>query len=186
MNRNEQFEILESMFTWEIEEIGHFTIAFFAHYQLLNTMIDNCAGRFKTIDIPRVEYLIYKEHIYVIYAELCVVIETLLKSILEENGYVESEIRKKGHNLNALLDEIVNIDVPKINEIRQRMQSHQCVIDYFVNNNIFVDARYMSYKEGLSLMHIDMIRGLIVDLDIIYEKYYKSYDWVNVLYPNTM
>ena len=106
MNRDEQFEILENMFTWEIEEVGHFTIAFFAHYQLMNNMIDNCAERFKTIDIPRVDYLIYKEHIYAIYAELCVVIETLLKSLLEENGYVESEIRKNGHNLNALLDEI--------------------------------------------------------------------------------
>ena len=186
MNRDEQFEILENMFTWEIEEVGHFTIAFFAHYQLMNNMIDNCAERFKTIDIPRVDYLIYKEHIYAIYAELCVVIETLLKSLLEENGYVESEIRKNGHNLNALLDEVVNIDVPKINVIRQRMKSHQSVIDYFVNNNIFVDARYMSYKEELSLMHIDMIRGLIMDLDFIYEKYYKNYDWVNILYPDTM
>ena len=70
--------------------------------------------------------------------------------------------------------------------IRQRMKSHQSVIDYFVNNNIFVDARYMSYKEELSLMHIDMIRGLIMDLDFIYEKYYKNYDWVNILYPDTM
>lgn len=186
MNRDEQFEIFENMFTWEIEEVGHFSIAFFTHYQLLNNMIDNCAERFKTIDIPRVDYLIYKEHIYAIYAELCVVIETLLKSLLEENGYVELEIRKNGHNLNALLDEIVNIDVPKINVIRQRMKSHQSVIDYFVNNNIFVDARYMSYKEELSLMHIDMIRGLIMDLDFIYEKYYKNYDWVNILYPDTM
>lgn len=35
-------------------------------------------------------------------------------------------------------------------------------------------------------MHIDMIRGLIMDLDFIYEKYYKNYDWVNILYPDTM
>lgn len=28
MNRDEQFEIFENMFTWEIEEVGHFTIAF--------------------------------------------------------------------------------------------------------------------------------------------------------------
>ena len=166
------------------EEVVRIVAGF--RYQLLNNMIDNCAERFKTIDIPRVDYLIYKEHIYAIYAELCVVIETLLKSLLEENGYVESEIRKNGHNLNALLDEVVNIDVPKINVIRQRMKSHQSVIDYFVNNNIFVDARYMSYKEELSLMHIDMIRGLIMDLDFIYEKYYKNYDWVNILYPDTM
>ena len=149
-------------------------------------MIENCAERFKTINIPRVDYLIYKEHIYAIYAELCVVIETLLKSLLEENGYVESEIRKKGHNLNSLLKEIAKIDVPKVNEIRQRMKLHQNVIDYFVNNNIFVDARYMSYKEELSLVHIDMIRDLIMDLDFIYGKYYKYYDWVNILYPDTM
>ena len=186
MNRDEQFEILENLFTWEIEEVGHFTIAFFSHYQLLNNMIEKCAERFKTIDIPRVDYLIYKEHIYVIYAELCVAIETLLKSLLEENGYVESEIRKQGHNLNSLLGEITNIDVPKVIEIRERIQTHQSVIDYIVNNNIFVDARYMSYKEELSLMHIDMIRGIITDLDYIYEKYYKYYEWVNIVYPDTM
>lgn len=88
--------------------------------------------------------------------------------------------------MNSLLKEIAKIDVPKVNEIRQRMKLHQNVIDYFVNNNIFVDARYMSYKEELSLVHIDMIRDLIMDLDFIYGKYYKYYDWVNILYPDTM
>lgn len=96
MDRNAQFEVLKNMFTWEVEEVGHFTIAFYAHYQVLNDMLENCAERFKQIEIPRVDYLFYMEHIYIIYTELCVTIETLLKSLLEESKYNESEIRKKG------------------------------------------------------------------------------------------
>lgn len=186
MNRIEQFEILENMFTWDVEEVGHFTIAFYAHYQLLNSMLENCADRFKRIDIPRVDYLFYREFIYIIYTELCVTIETLLKSLMEDSEYAESEIRKKGHNLNALLIELGNKDIPKINEIRGKLQSHQEVINYLVDNNIFVDARYMSYKEDVSLMHINKIRGLIIDLDSIYEKYYRQYNWIDLVYPDTM
>lgn len=186
MNRDEQFEILENMFTWSIDEVGHFTIAFYAHYQLLDNMLDNCAERFKEIEIPRVDYLIYNEHIYTIYTELCVTIETLLKSLLEECNYSEAEIRKKRHDINALLVELGDVDMPKINEIRERLQTHQDVIDYLVNNNIFVDARYMSYKEDVSLLHINKIKGLITDIDLIYEKYYRNYNWVDIVYPDMM
>ena len=91
MNRNEQFEVLENLFTWDIEEVGHFTIAFFAHYQLLNDMVEKCAERFKQINTPRVDYLLYKEHIYAIYSELCVTIETLMKLLLEENAKYYNE-----------------------------------------------------------------------------------------------
>lgn len=186
MERNEQFEILENMFTWDVAEVGHFTIAFYAHYHLLNNMLESCAERFEEIGIPRFDYMIYNEYIYAIYTELCVTIETLLKSLMEENRYDEAEIRKKGHNLNSLLIELSKINIAKVNDIRQRIQSHQEVIDYLVNNNIFVDARYMSYKEDVSLMHINKIKPLIIDMDLMYEKYYKYYNWIDILYPDTM
>ena len=185
MNREQQFKILEKMFAWDIEEVGHFTIAFFAHYQLLDSMIENCAEQFKQIGIPRVDYLLYKEHIYNIYVELCVTLETLLKSLMEETDYSERQIRGKGHNLRDLLIELSKKNVPKVSEICMMLQTHQDVIDYLVNDKIFIDARYMSFKEDLSLMHINKIKGLIIDLDLIYEKYYKNYNWINIVYPDT-
>lgn len=186
VNRNEQFEVLENLFTWDIEEVGHFTIAFFAHYQLLNDMVEKCAERFKQINTPRVDYLFYKEHIYAIYSELCVTIETLMKSLLEENGYNEIEIRQKGHNLKNLLNKLESIDTEKTNDIRTVLKKHQGIINYFVSSNIFVDTRYMTFKEEVSLLHINKIRGLIIDLDSIYEKYYKNFDWEGIVYPNKM
>lgn len=185
MKRNEQFEILEDLFTWDIEEVGHFTTAFLAHYQLLDDMLEKCAERFRHINTPRVDYLLYKEHIYVIYSELCVTLETLMKSLLEEN-YNETVIRQKGHNLNSLLNELDNLDNEKTKNIRTILKNHQDIIDYFVSNNIFVDTRYMTFKEDVSLLHINKIKDLIIDLDFIYEKYYKNIDWESIVYPDTM
>ena len=66
------------------------------------------------------------------------------------------------------------------------MRKHQDIIDYFVSNNVFVDTRYMTFKEEVSLLHINKIIGLIIDLDSIYDKYYKNFDWESIVYPDTM
>lgn len=186
MSRDEQFEILENLFVWDIEEVGHFSIAFYAHYQILNDMLENCAERFRNIGIPRVDYLVYKEYIYIIYTQLCVTIETLLKSLMEENGYSEREIRKNGHDLNMLLAELRDNDVPKINMICKKLQLHKDIIDYLMNDNIFVEARYMAYKEELSFVHINKIKELLLDLDSIFEEHYGNCNWVDIVYPDTM
>lgn len=85
-----------------------------------------------------------------------------------------------------MLVELKSINIPKINEIRGKLELHQEVLNYFVDNNIFVDARYMSFKEDVSLMHINKIKGLIMELDLIYDKYYKNCNWIDILYPDTM
>lgn len=186
LNRKNQIEILENMFTWDIEEVGQFMFAFCAHYQTLDDMLEKCAKRFEHLNLPRVDYLFYREHIYIIYSELSVTIECLLKSILEESGCSAEEIRKNGHNLSALLDGIKNIDTSKAKEVYTTLQKHQAELEYFVNNKIFVETRYMVYKEDVSLLHINKVKELIMDLDSIFEKYYKYYNWIDLVYPDTM
>ena len=186
ISRKKQFEILEKLFTWDVSEVGHFTIAFYAHYQLLDAMLENCAERFRNIGIPRFDYFLYREYIYIIYSELCITIETLLKSLLEENGYTESQIKEKSHDLNKLINELENIDTTKTNKIREILRSHQDEINYLVKYNIFINARYMIDAEEVSLMHINKISSLISDIDLIYKMYYLNFNWLTLLYPDSM
>lgn len=186
MTREEQFKQLENLFTLDIEGMGHFTVAFFGHYELLNNIIDKCVERFKIINIPRVDYFIYNEYVCVLYTQLSITIECLIKSILEENGYTENNIIKKGHKLLELLNELQNINKEKSNSIVSLLQKHHNVLNYFDSNNLFVNTRYMTYDSKVSLEHINFIKELILDLDTIYDKYYKNLDLEKLLYPDTI
>ena len=186
MKREEQFEVLENLFTWTEESVGHFKIAFYAHYQLLNELLDNCAERFRTIGIPRVDYFIYKEYVYTIYSQLSIVIECLCKDLLEDNGYTEAAIIGLGHCLKKLVDEIGKINQPKERNIYSILSKHDSLIDYFDSEKIFVNARYMTYKEDVSLEHINKIKSIILDVDEIYNKHFKNFDIASLVYPESM
>ncbi len=186
MTRNEQLAVMERMFTWDEECVGHFKLSFLAQYEILNKIMDACAERFLRLGSPRVDYFVYREYVYVIYAQISLVIECLVKCILEENGYTEKEIRKRGHHLEKLLDELLNISSEEVKDIFSVLNHHREIIEYFVTENVFVNARYMEYKYEISMHHIEKVKGLIIDLDYIYDKYYRNYDIESIVYPDTM
>jgi len=183
MKREEQFEILKSLCAWDEESVGHFKIAFLAHYQLLNTIIDKCAERFKRIEIPRVDYFIYKEYVYLIYAQLCIVIECLCKALLEDRGYTEEAIIKLKHSLTKLIEEVGKNNQPREQSIYTILSKYAELINYLDSENMFVNARYMTYKDLVSLEHINMVEDHI---DSIYCQYYKNFDIASIVYPDSM
>ena len=186
MTREKQLAVMEKMFTWDEECVGHFKLSFLAQYEIFNKMMDACAERFLRLSLPRADYFVYREYVYVIYAQLSLVVECLVKCILEENGYTDKEIRKKGHHLDELVDELSYILTEEVQEIFSVLNYHRDVIEYFAAENVFVNARYMEYKHDISMYHIEKVKGLIVDLDSIYDKYYRKFDVENIVYPDTM
>ena len=48
MNREEQFAVLHDLFTWQ-EPVNHYKLAFYAHYELLDDLLHNCAMMFKQL-----------------------------------------------------------------------------------------------------------------------------------------
>lgn len=186
MNREQQFEVFKDLFTWEEEFLGHYKFSFMAHYRILNDMLNNCAERFKTIGIPRVDYFLYTEYVYLIYSELGIVLECLFKSLLEESGYNDSSIRKSGHDLTALLQELSACASPKNHDVYNSLCEHKNIMEYYKNEKVFVDARYMEHKEDVALFHLEKIWPLILEIDSIYKKYYATLNIVDLVYPSSM
>ena len=126
MTREKQLAVMEKMFTWDEECVGHFKLSFLAQYEIFNKMMDACAERFLRLSLPRADYFVYREYVYVIYAQLSLVVECLVKCILEENGYTDKEIRKKGHHLDELVDELSYILTEEVqNHHTQQRAKHR-------------------------------------------------------------
>lgn len=188
MSRQEQFEELENTFTYE-PDLNHFEIAFMAHYKLLDKLIDNAAEEMKKGIrnlAPRVAYAEYYENVCLIYSQLCIVFECLCKMILAKHGYGEVNIKKLGHNLIALLDELDNINDAQVKKVFKTMCKHKDVLKFLADNNIFVDLRYMEVNIEVSVEHINIVKGLISDLDLVYSDLYKDFDIEQNVYPSTM
>lgn len=188
MNRQEQFEELENTFTYE-PDLNHFEIAFMAHYKLLDKLISNAAEEMKEGIknlAPRVAYAEYYESVCLIYSQLCIVIECMCKMLLAKHGYREDSIKRLGHNLIALLNELNNIDDLQIKGIFQIMCKHKEVLQFLAENNIFVDLRYMKVNTEVSVGHINIVKDLITDVDSIYYDLYKDFDIEQNVYPSTM
>lgn len=54
MNMDEKFEIIDNMFTWEIEEVGHFTIA-----------LQNVRGLFVSVEFWNYVRMINTKYFYI-------------------------------------------------------------------------------------------------------------------------
>lgn len=188
MNRQEQFEELENTFTYD-PDLNHFEIAFMAHYKLLDKLIDNAAKEMKAgirSLAPRVAYAEYYENICLIYTQLCIVLECMCKMFLAKHGYGELTIKKLGHNLIALLDELEKINDAQVNRVFKIMCNHKGVLRFLADNNIFIDVRYMVTNIDVSVEHINIVKTLIVDLDSIYSDLYSNFDLEQNVYPSTM
>ena len=188
MNRQEQFEELENTFTYE-PDLNHFEIAFMAHYKLLDKLIDNAAEEMKKGIrnlAPRVAYAEYYESVCLIYSQLCIVFECMCKMLLAKHGYGEFAIKKLGHNLIALLDELDKINDKQVNRIFKIMSNHTKVLKFLADNNVFVDVRYMETNVDVSVKHINIVKALIVDIDLIYSDLYSNFDLEQNVYPSTM
>lgn len=188
MNRQEQIEELESTFTYE-PDLNHFEIAFMAHYKLLDKLIDNAAKEMREGMkglAPRVAYAEYYENICLIYSQLCIVFECMCKMFLAKHGYGEHTIKKLGHNLIALLDELDKINDVQVNRVFKIMCNHKNVLKFLADNNVFVDVRYMEADINVSLEHINIVKALIVDIDLIYSDLYSNFDLEQNVYPSTM
>lgn len=185
MNREEQFEILSDMFTYELD-LNHYEIAFRAHYRMLNTLLDFSAEQMKEIDMPRVAYSKYYENVCLIFSQICLTVECMLKAILVNNGYSEEMIKKKNHNLLCLLDDIKSIDNDKIKMIYDRLHKHTALLKLFTQNKVFIDTRYMECETDMAVEHINIIWPLVLDIDEIYYEMYKDFNFINNVYPDSM
>ncbi len=187
MTRNEQFEIYDKMGIWREPEIKHFILAFNSHYKILNQMLDYCAIECSDMSWPRITYLYYTQYLYMIYSQLCITIECLMKSLLEESGYDDEKIIRFGHNLNKLLLEIATIKNLKAEYISNVLTKEMDMITYLSENSVFIKARYQEDFEGenheyQSIKSFDEIKSLILTIDDIFDKYYKHDGWFSVVY----
>ena len=123
--------------------------------------------------------------IYTIYSEVCIVIECLCKTILDEEGYKEEDIIRLSHNLNLLLKELGNCQRQENEEIFFLLSKHMETISFLSIQKVFINARYMIHNDEVSLGHISRIEELIIDIDKIYNKYYR-FNLDNLVYPDSM
>lgn len=185
MTREEQYEILSNTFALELD-LHHYEIAFRAHYKLLNELIEISAEHMKVIELPRVEYARYYEYVCLIYSQVCITVECLLKALLIKNGENEKDIRKNNHNLVKLLEAIGALAEDKCKIIYSLLIRHKAVLELLTVNNMFVDTRYMQSKDCIAVEHINIIWNLIKDIDKAYYEMYKDFNIINNVYPDSM
>ena len=187
MTREEQFEQFEYFFTYE-PDLNHFEIAFMAHYKMLDNMIEYAAQQV-IADMkkyaPRAAYAEFYENTSMIYSQLCITIECLLKMVLHKSGYEDNKLKTLGHKLCNLYDELIKGGSAEACYVYGVLSKHKQILNY-LSDNIFVNSRYMLVDSEMAVEHMNKIWDIILALDEIYKRLYSNFDLENNVYPDSM
>ena len=152
---------------------------------MLNTMIWKAVHILEE-NMPRLAYYLHTEYLYLIYSELCLTIECLIKHMLDDNGYDNEVIRRKGHDLIELLKELAKLNDEKSKGIYGALSKHDILIEELSNTKMFINARYMDIDPDLLRDKLSDLWSLLIDVDKIAEKFYEGGELLNLVYPDSM
>lgn len=184
MNREkthkEILEDLENLFVWEEPAASNFFNAFISNYRLLDILIYRIHELVKEEELPRVAYFKYTQNLSLVYAQLSITIECLLKMLISEaNHKVEYT-----HKLLELIDEALLIDNEKAKEICVLLLKQKDTLQYFDDNRVFINYRYADNQNILE--PVEKIKDLILVVDDIFKKYYVGFDYIDLTYGSML
>lgn len=172
----EIIEKLEDLVIWEEPDASNYFNAFLSNYRVLDCMLEKMNLDFDSIELPRVAYFIYTQDISLIYAQLSITIECLLKMIIFENGYSV----KRTHKLVELLEEVGKLNDNTAKEISKMLGEVREVLSFFDDENIFVNYRYGNNRDVLE--PIGTLKEIIGVLDNIYEHHFEKFNFIDLTY----
>lgn len=187
INRDEQFEQVEGLFTWYDEIVSTYEAAFWVHYRILNKHIETWMAAINDEDImPRVLYFVNTEYMSMVFTELLLNLEVLFKAELVRAGFSKQDLRNVshgGHGLADLLDKMENAKDDRCKQIGKMFDNCIDIIKRADDKKAFINARYIDWEKYQPDMDsASEIKKIVKALDNVYKGYYGSFDIEHLLY----
>lgn len=187
INRDEQFNKVDGLFTWYDEIINIYEAAFWVHYRILNNHIETWISAISDEDImPRMLYFVNTEYMSMVFAELLLTLEVLFKAELIRSGLGITDVKNVSHGGHGIIDLLNKMDEVKddrCNHIAKMFDNCKKDLKYADDKKVFVYARYIDWDRfQLDEQSALIIKKIVKVLDKVYMDYYEFINIEHLLY----